>query len=395
MKILLLFVDMVRPNLLNVHSPEMKSTPIDHFIKNFGGTIYENCYSLAPDTPRAFASISTGCYPNKNGCDTRIKWPYFYQNEELETIFEVFNKNNFNTNFYAPKGTIDNGPLSKKDKNLVNLFDDIDKFEDQLLKDNTPNSISFMTIEDYHWITDEFGSNSISIKYAQKKVADFMFSFFSKIEPDTFDHIFIFSDHGHKTDKEIAQSTNKLLLVNDDRTNVLMLHRKKGNTNLNRSLKLCSLIDLFPTLLDIIEIKLDSLDGISLFSTKNHSYLVIEDHENFFVTQEQIISLWRFMSHETDYITDTQTSFYFDKNLNKISRKTTGIDNELFSLISKKSPKIIEYKKNSEILGYYYKMKQPKRRFSDGTGKPQVLFLLFMRTFKYLNKILLRLNFLK
>ena len=47
MKILLLFVDMVRPNLLNVHSPEMKPTPIDYFIKNFGGTIYENCYSLA------------------------------------------------------------------------------------------------------------------------------------------------------------------------------------------------------------------------------------------------------------------------------------------------------------------------------------------------------------
>ena len=39
---------------------------------------------------------------------------------------------------------------------------------------------------------------------------------------------------------------------------------------------------------------------------------------------------------------NTQTSFYFDKNLNKISGKTTGIDNELFSLINKKSPKIID-----------------------------------------------------
>ena len=147
------------------------------------------------------------------------------------------------------------------------------------------------------------------------------------------------------------------------------------------------------TLLDIIEIKLDSLDGISLFSTKNHSYLVIEDHESFSVTQEQII-IWRFMSHETDYITNTQTSFYFDKNLNKNQQEDNWIDNELFSLINKKSPKIIEYKKNSEILGYYHKMKQPKR-FSDGTGKPHVLFLLFMQTFKYLYKISLRLNFLK
>ena len=177
-------------------------------------------------------------------------------------------------------------------------------------------------------------------------------------------------------------------------TDFIVIFKQPVQQGKSLTLKLCSLIDLFPTLLDIIEIKLDSLDGISLFSTKNHSYLVIEDHENFSVSQEQIISLWRFKSHEIDYITNTQTSYYFDNTLNKISRKLTGIDNELFSLISEKSPKIIEYEKDSKILGYYYKMKQSKNRFSDGTGKPQELFL-FMRTFKYLYKIVLRLNILK
>ena len=50
MKILMLFVDMLRPNRFNVYDKNMLKNAVDHLIKDLGGTLYSNCFSPAPDT---------------------------------------------------------------------------------------------------------------------------------------------------------------------------------------------------------------------------------------------------------------------------------------------------------------------------------------------------------
>ena len=75
MKILTIFADMIRPNRLSTFNDCLKEdTPIDTKLKMLGGTVYTNCFTPGPDTPRSTATFLTGVDPYLNGCNTRLKW---------------------------------------------------------------------------------------------------------------------------------------------------------------------------------------------------------------------------------------------------------------------------------------------------------------------------------
>ena len=96
MKILTLFVDMIRPNRLSIFNNQIKvDTPLDISFKNLGGTIFNNCYTPGPDTPRGMSTFFTGVDPYENGCNTRLKWPQFFLKENQQTIFDIFLEKNF------------------------------------------------------------------------------------------------------------------------------------------------------------------------------------------------------------------------------------------------------------------------------------------------------------
>ena len=82
MKILLCFIDMLRPDLLNLYGNRFVSQ-VDLFFEKLGGTVYRNCYTPGPDTPRSTACILTGCYPKKNGCDARVKYPKYFLKKNI------------------------------------------------------------------------------------------------------------------------------------------------------------------------------------------------------------------------------------------------------------------------------------------------------------------------
>ena len=75
MRVLFLFIDMLRPNRYGLYNQKLENNKIDNAIIELGGTLYTNCFSPAPDTPRSMASFYTGLSPIENGCNTRVKWP--------------------------------------------------------------------------------------------------------------------------------------------------------------------------------------------------------------------------------------------------------------------------------------------------------------------------------
>ena len=90
MKILILFVDMLRPNRFGIYNEQIKENLIDDFVKNLGGDLYQNCFSPAPDTPRSMACFYSGQTPINNKCDTRVKWPGKFLKKEEPNIFDPF-----------------------------------------------------------------------------------------------------------------------------------------------------------------------------------------------------------------------------------------------------------------------------------------------------------------
>ena len=52
MKILVIFIDMIRPNRLSTFNDKIVAdTPLDLSLRELGGTYYTNCFSQGPDTP--------------------------------------------------------------------------------------------------------------------------------------------------------------------------------------------------------------------------------------------------------------------------------------------------------------------------------------------------------
>lgn len=88
MKILIVFIDMVRVDHLNTYNPRAKESLLDKRIRRLGGVLFTRCYTPGPDTPRSIACMQTGLYPYFNGCDTRIRWPKFFIKDDITTIWD-------------------------------------------------------------------------------------------------------------------------------------------------------------------------------------------------------------------------------------------------------------------------------------------------------------------
>lgn len=375
MKILFLFTDMVRPNLLKSYNSKIKSNgPLDDIIENFGGTIFQNCYTPAPDTPRSLACLHSGLYPERNGCNTRIRWPYYYFKEK-NSLLESLVEKDFNVTYYATKNKINVGPLPKGAKEKVNILNCLSEFDKTVNDDlkNDEDSAYFLHLDDYHWGNDDFGHNSLGDYYGQLHLKNYIESFFKKYNQDMFDHIFWFSDHGHKLYSEMRNG-NINSLLNDDRTKIHLLVRKKGQNQLSYDHKLRGFFDIYPTVLSIINKTIDvELDGLDLYSEKGHDYIVFEDHNDFSVSTAQVINNWGVRTKDEFYFENLDSKELFEVVGIDDYLKKNKIDDELLytDLIRRHTSSYEETTKQNTILQYYKELRNDTEdlKFSDNNKR--------------------------
>lgn len=350
MKVLTIFIDMIRANRLSTFNNEIKlDTPLDTAFKELGGTVYNNCFTEGPDTPRGMSSYFTGVSSVNNGCNTRLKWPKFFLDNSIDTVFDIFDNMNYKLDLFSSTSEretglfpfkIDQRSIHNKTNNIREFLDDVKLEDDHFL---------FISIPDYHWAFDDFGYTKIGEKKSYevtKNVWDIIFEYFDK---DDFDHIFVFSDHGFKFSAERKKQQNKMML-NDDRTNSIMLHREKHVNILSSNNKLCSLSDLFPTYQDILGLDVDR--GLSLLSDNEKEYIVIEDHINFAPSLNQNIELWAVVTSKSIYIRDLDEGILFDRQTRNVQNITLSEYDDIllkessFDVYLNEYNKIFLYKKN-------------------------------------------------
>ena len=316
MRVLVVFVDMIRPNRLSTFNNKIKAdTPLDKSFKEIGGTFYSNCFSQGPDTPRGMATFSTGKIPHRNGCDARVKWPRYFLNKELKTIYDLFDERGYEMTFFSNPNERETGifpeHISKMD--IHNHDYDLDKYLSNIkLK---KNHFVFVGLPDFHWSFDDRGFTTHGEREAYKDIKKSYNLIFKNFNKDEFDHIFIFSDHGFKFTHEYKREPNYLLL-NEDRTNILMIHRRKGEEKIKYDNRLCSIADVYPTLQDILAEKIS--DGISFLSENEREYVIVEDHLNFAPSVNQNIEIWSIVRKDTIYIRTLESGYILDRNSRKI-----------------------------------------------------------------------------
>jgi hypothetical protein len=357
MKVLTIFIDMIRANRLSTFNSNVKKdTPLDIAFKEIGGTTYTNCFIPGPDTPRGMSTFYTGVNPYKNGCNTRLKWPQYFLDKDLNTIFDLFIDKGFKIDCYASPKERDTGlyPSHISDMNIHNKDCDLNKYLSELKLQN--DHFLFVSIPDYHWAFDDFGYSVSGEKKAYKVTKSVFDIVFKNLNKDDFDHIFIFSDHGFKFTVERKREP-KACMLDEDRTNSIMLHRTKGQESLVKNDKLCSIADLYPTYEAILGNH--QTKNFSLLSDNEHKFIVLEDHINFAPSINQNIELWALVNKDIIYIRE------LDK-VSLINRATREVTNEIiteyddilksnssFGAYIEEYEKIFRYRKNILSIDSY------------------------------------------
>ncbi len=364
MRVLTIFIDMIRANRLSTFNNNVEiDTPLDIAFKDLGGTIYTNCFTPGPDTPRGISTYYTGTNPYFNGCNTRLKWPKFFLKKELKTVFDIFIEKNYELNIFSAPNERDTGFLPEhiNNMNIHNKDYNMDQYLSEIeLKDN---HFIFVSIPDYHWAFDDFGYSTHGEKKSYTETKNVFDIVFKNLNKDDFDHIFIFSDHGFKFNAERIMEP-KAYMLNEDRTNSIMIHRKKEQNSLIKNHKLCSLADLYPTYEDILNIK--TTKAVSLFSQNERKFVVLEDHIKFAPSINQNIELWALINKDLIYIRELDKAIV-------INRKTRTIKNEIideyddilknnssFNVYIDEYENIFKYKKNIFDKSYYMSGKKRK-----------------------------------
>lgn len=364
MKILVIFIDMIRPNRLSTFNDQVdKDTLLDKAFKDLGGTVYTNCFTPGPDTPRGLSSFFTGIEPYLNGCNTRLKWPQHFLKEGLSTIFDIFIRNDFSITCFSSPAERENGlfPENIEKQNIHNMDYDLGNYLSSVkLK---KNHMLFIGIPDYHWAFDDFGYTTNGEKKAYHVVKSVYDKVFESFNRDDFDHIFVFSDHGFKFNLE-RKLEPQGYLVNEDRTNCLLIHRTKYQNELIKNNRMCSLCDLYPTFEDI----LDSGDqgGYSLLGNEERDFVVVEDHLDFMPTVNQNLQIWAVIKKDFIYIRTLESGFVLCRETGK---RKKGMISEFDNILKENSSfrtyldeydKIFNYKKNILSKNMYMNGKQRK-----------------------------------
>ena len=381
MKILLVFIDMIRVDHLSLYNDNMEKTSLDLFFENLGGTILTNCYTPAPDTPRSIACLQSGLLPYLNGCDSRVKWPRYFMKPNIETIFDIAVGLGYKVNLCATKSDIETGLFKFKENENVSIFTTIEDFTDTVhLSENT---LSLIAIDDYHSAIDDYGGTSLGIKEGQKVI---LYSSNNFLTPDVinkYDYSFFFSDHGHALQSEIVMQKNKLELLNDGRTKLFMFYHNINNKKIVKDSRLASILDLYASIVDLIGSG-DFRQGFSFFRDSQRDILHIEDHADFRVSPEQVVSQWRVISDEIDIRTNV---------FETLNKKGQIIDiNVIKKYLDSFSPSFSYYMKQIEILKMYEKMKQRKTHYFNGVKRANWWIRCYVRI---INRLYILINRLK
>lgn len=374
MKILLVFIDMVRVDHLNVYNPSAKQTLLDSRIKKIGGTVYTRCYTPGPDTPRSMACMQTGLNPYFNGCDTRIKWPKYFVKDSISTIWDHAAQRGMKVNLCGNKNETVTGFFKYAEHDNIKMFYEPSDFINK--GDFDSDNLSFVGIPDMHTAIGDYSSTEYAFRKGDKVVDLFFNRFLTDEFIKRFDYTIIFSDHGFQLASERYRMKSTLELLDDSRNNLLMFVHKKDKVGIEYDSRIASMTDLYATIEDLIDGN-DMREGYSLLQAPERTTVHIEDHQDFRVYPEVMVKQWRVISDKYDYRTDVSKHILTKGEKEDIASATKYLEQN--------SPKYKEYVKQLQVWDYYATLKSEESRFYyAGVERANSMVVLF---FKILNKL--------
>lgn len=316
MKVLLVYADMVRPGLLNTFNPAAKEGEIDRKFREWGGTVYTNCFTPAPDTPRSSGCLWSSNYPSVNGCTTRSKYPRYFLKKPEDNFLSVLQNEGYKLNLFVNAPCVKIGCLPV---DLPGCCIDTNKAPlAELLEGFVPeeNSLTYFYLTDYHQAVSDWYAVPKAHEIGDKMIGGALSVIEEALPINQFDLAIVFSDHGWK--KSNDKNDTLLEWINRDRDQILMYVRQKGDRGIKRDDRLCSIMDIGPTVCDAVGTHLPyDTEGRSLFSGAEPSYIVVEDHHTVGVQIELPLDVWGIRTTKGLSCVDAENHWYSEIPLSK------------------------------------------------------------------------------
>ena len=369
MKILVVFIDMLRNDIIDKNNATSKNLSIT--LENIGGIRYSNCYTEAPDTPRSLATFWSGKTPQYNGCNTRLKYPYFFL--KGESSLDVALSKNFKIHVFANPNKLKSGIVPLNFDKIETLSGPgkgaLSAFFDTLISQDNESDFIFVDLSDLHFANDDLAHNYLSESKGVKELLSSLQTIEEYRSHLSVDKYLIFSDHGHQYDYERRKSQT-VDLLDDNRTNVF-LQIWQGEKELTVDNRLTTLSEFGKSITE-------SIGGYEQdISPRPANEVRIEDHENFSVSVGLPIKVYRHITSEydvtVDYMGNLKTHRGFcDKN--SVIERSSGLKDY-----------ITEY----ETYQKYKKMKRVVSTYSNGKRRSSINKLLIL---KYAFRIFVRMT---
>ena len=221
-----------------------------------------------------------------------------------------------------------------------------------------------------------------------------------------FDYVMLFSDHGCKFSSQFFYQQPHDWL-NSDRTRVVMFIHTKSDDQLSFDHELRSTIDLFPTIVDYVakERSIDqsfimSLAGKSLYETKGHDKIVVEDYDPSAVSSVAgLHSLWAYISNHIYLVTDGNTCTFYPINSSINSKPFThsindlSISGSLISDLDHYTCSFSEFQRYQKHILSYQKLKLKTSIYSDNKPRLPDVFSRIYRLLYLFTKLVSKLSF--
>lgn len=368
MKILTVFLDMLRNEQVYNEEAGWENMILRDFFLEIGGTLFSSCYTPAPDSYRSLACFWQSQYPLENGCNSRTMKTYDYLKFPKNTFLAKMKHKGYQFNCFG--GAWNNDKIGFLPAIYDPLTDNMStgKFLREYLQTVKleKDSFTFINLEDLHFIIEDEYADHEAFLHGTQKLVNLMKMIFINFSIKEFDEIIFFSDHGFRYYYEQGG-----FLLDKRRSNIFLFWHHRGDKNFNIDTELRSIMDIYPTILNRCEISFDQekIEGRDLFLTNGHKFLMLEEHRDYYSKLLDPICRWAVIDNKKQFYFVDETIMWMQENdgdndftkrvfyENQLSCKMTN-----FREIKEMNEKQKEYKNdavNINMIDFY----------SDGTAR--------------------------
>jgi hypothetical protein len=249
------------------------------------------------------------------------------------------------------------------------------------------NSMTYIYLPDLHMRLDVTDYSKKNILKTLDFVNELIQTVDNILDIRSFDYVFIYSDHGCLLKEEGRLCNSNLLIDGRIKTYLQVINNSRNNNDKTYSVdsKLRSIMDIYPTMLDIAGINYPKgIDGKNLFSDTGHDHILLEEHIDFSIDVGMSPKIWGVIDIEGIHVIEYDGIW-----------KSTSMDKEKLSFykqeLEEKASFFSEFQKQFFVINRYKKLRMAMTttmKYSNGEKQKELLYKIKFKLKVFLKNIM-------